>query len=98
MRRIFSIFMVILILLVNGALAEPMGEDTLITIAENPIPDRDPIDLSVRLRGVDESTLDYAPRRTYQVGDIETFNTGGMDDSEVERRMFELVAATDTVY
>lgn len=98
-----STLLILLILIaamvVNVAAEEPaIGLDNVETIANSPIPSRDPVDLSVRLMGYDPNTFDIETRPTYQVGDVETFVQAGSEGVETQDVEFVLAAAGDDVY
>ncbi|NJL94064.1 MAG: PDZ domain-containing protein [Anaerolineae bacterium] len=95
MRRWLLASLIGLLLMGSGGLlqADPGQDETIHTIAQNPIPDRDPLDLAVRLRGLDPATFDLARRPDYALGAVERFNIGGMDGATANQREFVLAAA-----
>lgn len=97
MKRILIIWVVLLTAVAMAS--EPgVGTSNVETIAGSPIPARDPVDLSVRLSGVDPDTIDIQTRPTYNVGDTESFYIGGSTGTEVRQSNFVLAAAGEDVY
>ncbi len=100
MRR-FCAVLFVLAVFASGALAEePVtpGTDNLETIANSPIPSRDPVDLSVRLNGLDPNTIILETRPVYEVGEIEIFTMAGSEGVETRELQFELAAKGEDVY
>ncbi|MBZ0309181.1 MAG: immune inhibitor A [Anaerolineae bacterium] len=97
MKRIL-VFFVLLIAGISYANEPGIGTNNVETIANSPIPARDPIDLSIRLGGVDPDSIDIETRPVYEVGDTETFYIGGSLGTEVRQSEFVLAAAGEDVY
>lgn len=97
-RRFIIIGLLILLPILGGAYASSPGDETVITLGDNPMPQRDPVDLAVRLGGLDPAIINIAPRPAYQVGDRERFNLGGGVGSQLRNEELLLAAATDSLY
>lgn len=97
-KKFASLLLVVTVLIAGQAWAQPGAEETLDAITNSPIPVRDPVDLAVRLQGLDPATLNFAPRPAYEVGDRERFNIGGMEGSEASQREFTLAAVSPSFY
>jgi|GEM_PF-4471418 len=98
MKKIILLIMVFMLWLTIGGVAANTDDETLQTILNNPMPPRDPLDLSVRIGGLDPNTFDIEPRPEYAIGDMVEFFVGGSDSSSQGRRLMQLVAASGDVY
>lgn len=95
MKKLILLWLVV-VMSVGLAVATPQGDETLATIDANPIPPRDVVDLSIRLGGASSATFDIAPRRDYNVGDVEQFIISGTERTSTETMV--LAAETEALY
>lgn len=99
MQKKIRIFVVMLVIILpSWVLAQAPAEETVTTVIDNPVPDRDPVDLAIRFQDLDPATLDIQERPDYQLGASESFFVGGITASDGREVLFDLAAVNSAIY